>query len=198
MDDNDSKEPTVGGNPVVEFAREVAQQLPVQQAYNEAASPAVKQAGEFFEDLVKTVRLALAPIQFLAAYQDRVRHFIDRSVRVVPEAQRVPPAPQILGPVLEGIRYEPEDTPIDKMFSSLLTASMDSKRVGDAHPAFPQIIRQLSSDEAILLKRLGEKPFALISYMEWDQTSRLFGPSKYEFFDVPTDDLHFPQNASFR
>jgi hypothetical protein len=44
--------------------------------------------------------------------------------------------------------FEPEGTQIEEMFSQLLSRSMDSERAGEAHPAFPIIIRQLSSDEA--------------------------------------------------
>ena len=109
-----------------EFAKELAKQLPVKDLYEDAGSPAAKQVGQIGEDLVKVVQLALgAPIQYFAALQDRYRRFLDTSVRRVPEHHRIAPAPQILGPVLEGIRYEPENTPIDEMFSQLLSRSMD-------------------------------------------------------------------------
>lgn len=64
------------------------------------------------------------------------------------------PPPQILGPVIEAIRYEPPETELDQMFSELLSASMDQTRLKDAHPAFPSIIRSLSSDEARLLRSI--------------------------------------------
>jgi hypothetical protein len=78
---------------VEEFAKEVAKQLPIK----EALTPAVLPAGQLMSDLVKTIQLALAPLQFAGAYQDRLRHFIDASVRRVPITNRVSPAPQILG-----------------------------------------------------------------------------------------------------
>ena len=93
-------------DPATEFAKELAKQLPVKAIYEDAASPAVKQTGQIVTDIVKVIQLALAPLQFLAAYQDRLRNFIDKSVRRVPEQKRVSPAPQILGPIIEGIRYE--------------------------------------------------------------------------------------------
>jgi hypothetical protein len=131
-----------------EFAKELARQLPVKAIYQDAAAPAAMQTGQLLEDLVKVLQLALAPVQLFGAIQDRYRKFLDTAVRRVPEANRVSPAPQIVGPVLEGIRYEPEHTPIDQMFSQLLSRSMDRERINEAHPAFPIIIKQLSSDEA--------------------------------------------------
>ena len=60
-----------------EFAKELARKLPVEAAYQEVVSPAAKQTGQLVADIVKTIQLALAPIQFLAAYQDRLRGFIE-------------------------------------------------------------------------------------------------------------------------
>ena len=114
-----------------ESAKELAKQLPIKQLYGDVVYPAAKQVGTFGEDTLKVLLLALAPVQYLAALQDRYRRFLDVSIRRDPEQQRIAPAPQILGPVLEGIRYEPEDTPIDDMFSQLLSRSMDSKRVNE-------------------------------------------------------------------
>ena len=102
---------------------EIAEQLPIKQIYDDGFSPSVREGGSALTDLIKTLRLAFAPIQFAAAVQDRYRDFLDRSVRRVPKEDRVPPPPQILGPVLEGIRYEPEGTPIEEMFSELLSRS---------------------------------------------------------------------------
>src|SRR5215467_6852774 len=134
-----------------DFAKELAKQLPVKAMYEDAVSPGAKQLGQFGEDLAKVLQLALAPVQALAAVQDRYRHFVDTSIRRIPSERRIAPPPQILGPVIEGVRYEPEGTPIYEMYSNLLSSSMDAERVDKAHPAYPIIIRQLSADEAKVL-----------------------------------------------
>jgi hypothetical protein len=114
---------------VEEFAKELANKLPVKEFYEDAVAPAAQEVGRISKDIIKTIMLALAPFQVAAAYQDRFREFIDRSVRRVPQANRIPPPPQILGPIVEGMRYEPENTNIADMFSQLLSCSMDQNRV---------------------------------------------------------------------
>src|SRR5258705_11206780 len=94
-----------------EFAKEVARQLPVKAIYEDAAAPAAKQAGQLFEDLLKALQLALAPVQLLGALQDRFRSFIDTAVSRVPEADRISPAPPVIAPLLAVICYEPEVHP---------------------------------------------------------------------------------------
>jgi hypothetical protein len=179
-----------------DFAKELAKQLPVKEVYKDAVSPAAKQAGQLMTDIIKTIQLALAPLQFLGAYQDRLRRFIDRSVRRVPTKNRISPAPQILGPVIEGVRYETEGTPIDKMFSELLSNAMDQEKVHLAHPSFPYLIRQLSSDEARLLELM-----AINGGYRFVRKHRHEGglsfPDVIEIDELPRDDLAFPENVSF-
>ena len=81
-----------GGHSIaeVEFAKELAKQLPVARIYGDAVSPAATQTGQLLEDLVKVVRLATFPIQALAALQDRYRRFLETSVGDVAGASTCP------------------------------------------------------------------------------------------------------------
>jgi hypothetical protein len=187
MADETPKDPTAA------FAEELAKQLPVKAIYEDAAKPAATQVGQIAQDLVKTIQLALAPLQFLGAFQDRLRAFIDRSVRAVPEEKRVSPAPQILGPIVEAIRYEPEGTPIDQMFSALLSSSMNSDRVADAHPALPLIIKQLSVDEALILQRIATSDVYYELVFKFELSGALSIQS-LEQSALPLDGLLFPKN----
>jgi hypothetical protein len=182
---------------VQNLAEAIAKQVPVRDVYEDGLSKPTKQTGELLTDIVKTLRLALFPVQALSALQDRYSKFIDRSIRQVPEQQRTPPAPQILGPVMEAIRYEPADTPIDEMFSELLSRAMDNERVNEAHPAYPFLIRQLSSDEARILAALFGRTYDRVHTSDYDRNTNLFSGHKVEIDDLPRDNLDFPQNVSF-
>lgn len=176
------------------FAKELADKFPVE----EALSPAAAQTGLILSDIVKTLHLALVPFQLLGAYQDRLRRFIDNSVRRVPEEKRIPPAPQILGPIIEGIRYEPEGTPIEAMFSELLSHSIDQDRVQEVHPAYPLIVKQLSADEAKILVRLNGRDFDYVYTRTFDAQTNLFsGVPAIEVDAFPRDELSFPDNIIF-
>ncbi len=149
-------------------ATELVKQVPIKEVYQDGLSPAVRETGSVLTDFVKTIRLALAPLQYTAALQDRYVKFLDRSVRNIPEERRVLPAPQILGPVLEAIKYEPEETLISEMYSELLSRAVDRDQAEDAHPAYVSLIKQLSFDEAMILKLIYEK------YLENDHYKYLY------------------------
>jgi Abortive infection alpha len=185
-------------DPYAQAVAEVVKHLPVRQIYNDVGSGAVKQLGHSLTDVAKTVRLALFPFQMLGALQDRAQSFLDRSIRRVPEDRRISPAPQIIGPVLEGIRYEPEGTPIDEMFSLLLSRSMDGERVNEAHPSFPILIRQLCADEAKILMAVKDHEYDHVHTRDFNPDTALFyGPSVIEIDDLPRDNLTFPSNIPF-
>jgi hypothetical protein len=184
-------------DPITKLAKELAGKLPVEAAYKEILSPGAEQTGQIVSDIIKAIHLALAPFQFLGAYQDRLRNFIDNSVRRVPEGKRVPPASQILGPIIEGIRYEPEGTPIDAMFSELLSRSMDHDRVHEAHPSYPFIIKQLSADEARILASLHGNVFDYVYTQEYDASKNWFGEINIEIDKLPRDRLLYPNNVKF-
>ena len=174
----------------------IVRELPIKEAYRDALSPAAKQVGHLAEDIVKVVRLALLPVTAAGFFYDRAETFVKKAVSRVAASKRVSPAPQILGPVLEGIRYEPEGAPIDQMFSELLSASMDADRLRDAHPSFPMVIKQMSSDEAKILNSM----WASSNHPKFVQTFELredgLAMTSAERNDLPVTGLTFPENLS--
>src|ERR1700732_1602172 len=81
------------------------------------------------------------------------------------------------------------------MFSRLLSCSMNVAQLNNAHPAFPQIIKQISADEAILLCKLADGPFSQVAHAEIDRARNLFRPGVIESEGIPRDGLKFPDNA---
>jgi hypothetical protein len=178
-----------------EFAKEIAKQLPVKAAYKDAIRPAARQTGEMAEDIIKAVRLALFPIQLAAMAQDRFRRFVRNAVDRVPIENRVTPPAQIVGPVLEAIRYEPEGTPVEEMFSELLSTSMDEHKIKDAHPAIALIIKQLSGDEANILRAIASAPRLLQLVARFELRADGLVTSSVERNEIPTEGLVFPENV---
>ena len=139
------------------LATEVAK-IVAKDIYGDAFAPAAREIGAALGDLAHTMRVA--GLEFGAISRERVIGIIGRAAAQIPTGRRLLPPPQVLGPVLEGIRYEPDGTPIAAMWEALLARSMDAERLGEAHPAFAGIIRRLSSDEARLLNYLRHTPIS--------------------------------------
>src|SRR4051812_47867775 len=77
----------------------------VGKIYDDAFSGALKQIGKLGTDVVKTARLLFAPLQYGAAYQDRLEKTCQRISKRVPLERRVEPPLEIVGPTLEKMRF---------------------------------------------------------------------------------------------
>ena len=112
-------------------------------------------------DAVKTVRLALFPLQFTAACQDRLARYIDQALLQVPPGRRIAPRESLILPIADRLRFQEDDNPISQLYVNLLAWGMDRERVGEAHPAFFNIVSQLAPDEAQLLEQLSQSEYCV-------------------------------------
>ena len=73
----------------------------VEKAYDDAISPAAKELGKIGADTMKALRLIGAPLQVLAAFQDRFESFVERKLRHrVPDNRRIEPPMEVVGPAM--------------------------------------------------------------------------------------------------
>lgn len=112
----------------------------------------------------------------------------------MPEAQRIEAHPQLAGPVLAGLQYVEETGINAELFLNLLARAIDRDRVSEAHPAFAQLICQLSPDEALILFYLKRQTFTHRQHAVYDQESNTFGPRTTTLNEFPTHELVFQGN----
>jgi hypothetical protein len=117
---------------------------------------------------VKTVHIALAPISALVWGYEQIKEFVSTKVaeklKGVPPECIVTPKPNVAGPALESLKYTGHEESLRDLYANLLAASMDSRTADGAHPAFVEIIRQLTPDEARLLSLFSvRRPFPILN-----------------------------------
>jgi hypothetical protein len=154
---------------VVDAVTGVAKAIPV---YQDVAQPAAQEIGKALQTVAKTVHIALAPVSALVWGYDQIKDFVATKVserlRNVPADQIVSPKPNVAGPALESLRYTGHEDALSDMYANLLASSMDKATAEGAHPAFVEIIRQLTPDEAKLVALfLNRMPFPLLS-VRWE------------------------------
>lgn len=173
---------------------DIAKLLPINDIYKDIAQPTARQVGGALESTAKVARLLLAPIEYLAAYGERWQRYLERVAQLVPEDRRIEAHSQIVGPVLEGLRYVDEKNVIAELFVNLLARAIDSERVSEAHPAFASIISQISADEAQIIYRLHQRSFTRRTYSAYDAQTNTFSGEQLLSDEFPTEELIFPQN----
>ena len=138
----------------------------IEEAYSDGVSSTLQEASKIGVDAVKTIRLMLFPLQFGAMAQDRLAKYIAQSLEAVPVENRIEPAESLAFPLAEKLRVQEEGSLLTEAYLNLLSRAMDRERVGEAHPAFINIISQLCPDEILLLNQIGKSEYLLLFMLD--------------------------------
>ena len=133
-------------------------------------NPNVKEAGQNLGQtaltVTKLINNALLPIAAVNFAFDKAKVYfaekfpqdIAAKTAAIPPEQVVEPKASIAGPALQGLAFTHEEPNLKEMYLSLLATAMDGRVAADAHPAFVEVIRQLSSEEAQLIRGVLQSP----------------------------------------
>jgi hypothetical protein len=180
----------------IEIAGKVLESKVVEKVYDDAASPGFRELGKVGVDVVKTARLILAPLQIAATFQDRFERFLRELNERVPEDRRIEVVPEIAGPALESMRYLNEGSALWDMFREILFKASDKNFTELVHPAFVQIVRQLTRDEAYMLYKLKSTNFQIVDRMDLNRTLNRFDNLKIESSTIPESELLIPSSMN--
>ena len=173
---------------------EIKNIIPIDKVYQDALSPAMKQIGKSLESVAKTSRFLLAPFEYLAAQHTRWERYLKKVSENVKEENLVEGHPQIVIPTIEGLSLCDEDSLLSELFINLLANSIDSTKQDLAHPAFPNIIKQLSHDEAVILYFLKKKSYKLKRQSDLNAEGTLFVKHTTLEEEFPLDKLQYPDH----
>lgn len=168
--------------------------IPIDKVYEDALSPAMKQIGKSLESVAKTSRFLLAPFDYLAAQHDRWERYLQKVANNVKEENLIEGHPQIVIPTLEGLSLSYENSLLSELFINLLINSIDKTKQDLAHPAFPNIISQITHDEAVILFFLKKKTYFIKQRSDLD-TSKIFFINTITIEEeFPLEKLQFPHH----
>jgi hypothetical protein len=124
--------------------------------YEDALQPAAKQIGMALETLAKAVRLALAPVTALVWGAEQLESYLvpalEARLRNVPPENVITPKLTVAGPALEALRFAGREESLRDLYANLLATAMDSETAHNAHPAFVEVLKQMTPDEAKLVQ----------------------------------------------
>jgi hypothetical protein len=182
-------------DPLPEYVSKIIESEIAKQFYQQGLSGTVTEAGKLGTDVLKTLRLFTLPIQVLSTAQDKIEKILENARNKVPENRQQSAPSQLAGPILEKIKYLPNDDELTKMYEELLARSIDKDRINEAHPSFIHIISQLSRDEAYLLFELKSKSFEVVDTLDYIQSQNKFVNRKIEKNTIPEDKLFYKDNV---
>lgn len=121
-----------------------------QAAKSYAKRVAVKQAllTKLYEPIARM--LGVAHVYFEGDFEKDMAEKLAK----VPEERIVAPKPSIAAPAMQQLRFSLEEPDLKEMYLNLLATASDSETSASAHPAFVEVVKQLSAEEVPILNQL--------------------------------------------
>lgn len=172
----------------------------LEMIYTDLAQPGVKKVGSALETVLDLSNTILLPLRLVnersqIVFEQNMKKFKER-VEKTSEEKIFDVPPEIGLPILEKLTYVRNED-ISDLFVDLLVSASSIDTIELAHPSFIQIINNLSSDEARLVKRLnGIKQIPFITYrLRWGNKGDFFLAENLTGLELSVD-LLFPDNIN--
>lgn len=128
--------------------------------YADGLKPAVVEGGKTFALVPKAINAALAPLRLWIAQKEynvaETEKLLAKKLEKIDASKIVTPEAYVAVPALQAISYCINSEELREMYANLLSMSMLIDKKEMVHPSFVEIIKQLSPDEAHLIKKISE------------------------------------------
>lgn len=95
---------------------------------------------------------------------------LEEVTRYITPENLIEPKASIAGPALQGMAFSIDEEELKNMYLRLIASAMDRDSANTIHPAFAEIIKQLSVDDAIFLNYLVNDTPSFIPVVDFHQT----------------------------
>lgn len=121
-----------------------------------AASKNFGESAVIISKTIKNCLLPLAAVNFgidkaRRYFEERFKKDLEEKIQSIPAENIIEPKSSIAGPALQNLAFSHEEADLRDMYLNLISSAMNSEKSDDTHPAFVEIIKQLTGEEAKLL-----------------------------------------------
>lgn len=174
----------------LELAKE-AVKVVAEKAYDDVAHPALQTAGEIISLPLKVIDAKLSPIKIWVAEKqynyERTLRLLGEKMQDVEQEKITAPENYVAIPALQQIAYCYDSEELRNMYANLLAASMNTDTKWSVHPAYVDIIKQLTPDEAKLLRILQTKKlFPVVHVKQYMKDKKSYNDIVHNFSTLDT------------
>jgi len=143
-----------------EITKKVAEEASgvLKEVYKDALSPSVQSVGVMLSYPPRSLRLAFSRWEkWIVNGEESIKltgELLREKVSKIPEQKLCEPELYVAIPAIQQLSYCQDNESLRDMYANLLASSMNIDTKWKVHPAFVDIIKQLTPDEAKLLKKL--------------------------------------------
>ena len=167
--------------------------------YDDVFHPAAVQMGEAIARIPRAINAALSPLDQWILHRnfnlEQTKRILEEKLSSINPDEIVSPPPYIAIPALESISYCMNSKELFDLYSNLLSKALYINTQNTVHPAFIEIIKQLSPVDALLLREFAHRnhiiPAAKLSILSKRTGVHIVGQPQEESFSLELiSDIH--------
>ena len=146
--------------------QDIAKELVSQTAgktYDDLVHPTAQATGGIISFIPRTIRVWFNKWEkWILNGEYAIREtekLLEEKLKHIPEDKIVEPEPYVAVPAIQQLSYSFDSEALRELYANLLASSMNVDKKDAVHPAFVDIIRQLTPSEAKLLSYIYECPY---------------------------------------
>lgn len=165
----------------------------IPKVYDDVASSTLSETGKLLGRIPKLINAALAPLDIWIAKRnfaiEETKALLAKKLEGIEAEKIVPPEPYVAIPALEGISYSMDSHELREMYANLLAQSMNSDTKENVHPAFVDMIKQMSPLDSRVLSYLSDGIHGTISLILEEPYKPIDEPDLKAF--IASEDGHY-------
>ncbi|CAI1916817.1 Uncharacterised protein [Serratia marcescens] len=126
---------------------------------DDSVKRSAKNLGESALIVTSTVKNCLLPLAALnfgfekarCYFSEKFQTDISKKTESISKDDIIEPKASIVGPALQGLAFSHDEDDLKELYLQLIASSMNKSMEKETHPAFVEIIKQLSADEVPIL-----------------------------------------------
>lgn len=126
--------------------------------YEDALQPTVQEVGKFAARIPRAINAAFSGLDKWILNReyaiDETKKLLEKKLENVDPEKIVPPEAYIVVPAIQAISYSMDSEELRNLYANLLAKAMNSDTKDHVHPSFVEIIKQLSPNDALLIKEI--------------------------------------------
>lgn len=180
------------------------------KVYDDVVHPVAKPIGEILGFLPRSVKVLLYGYEkWIINGEESLRltaQAIQQKAEAIPEERLTEPEPYVIVPAIQQLAYSYSSDELRELYANLIVSSMDKEKKDQVHPAFVDILKKLTPDEAKILQYCKGKDSIeyvdLRAYLKGDDEGfKLYGKrgtllSDEVSFDIPDNEPAYLENLA--
>lgn len=138
------------------------------KVYDDVLHPVLQPAGEVLGFLPRSIRRLLQGWEkWIINGEESIKltsEAIRKKIEAIPAERLTEPEPYVVVPAIQQLGYSHSSEELRELYANLIVSSMDIEKKEHVHPAFVDILKKLTPDEAKIIQYFKDRDF--IEYLD--------------------------------